>query len=925
MGFEKPSPQGQATPKGNFAENKDVLSLVSTFSGVILSLSLPLQKQLKHTIESLNEAGGLEAFFENHSIYTEITEHLKKGKAWSGHAIVLDTRQDEFITQVQATKESIDGNEVMKILFAELTPSKSNQNIETRLLKAITQCTEMLFSQSEPSDVFPSVLDIIGKAMGISRCYIYKITVEGEDLYAERWFEWLKKPSLNTKAFKYYKKFLYASFFEVLDQMNAGKVVALTPRSYVNKNIISALEQLNILAFLKVPIFKNNNIWGYMGFEDTENTRDWSFAEKRSLKSLAHNIGAFIKINSLTEELLNKNRQLENAIAGATDGLWVADYASNNFYISPRVYQIFGYEQHQWPSDIGQALGLLKTEDTERIENEIIQAVAKKKSLFEFDTVAKHKSGRYIWLKGTIAFTYDKAGKMVKNSGSLSDVSKEKTYELKIRRQEEHYQRLVNSLKEVVFETDKEGNITFLNNSWKTLTGKNSKDSIGKKLSGYIEKPFVPSFEDILKQLREKKSWPGRVELQIQGPNKQAYWVELWLRGMYDSNYELTGISGSIFDINNQKIALRQLRESEERYRLISENTKDIVCLHDLDSNYIYMSPSMQDMLGYPPKDLLGKPAYAYTHPDDVEGLKKAFKQLANGKQPDFVRYRMKHKKGDYLWVETIANLQQQTEPSSAPLIQTATRDITQQKKAEEEIKNALEKERHLVELRTNLINMISHEFRTPLTTIKSSSDLLLKYLPSMGKSEVKDRFAMHFERIRGQVNRINELISGVLVLGRMDTGKIQFLPEPVDLEEFINAFIEEYRDTHPEDGRAAEVFFEGQKREVELDRLLVAHILRNLISNALKYSQGSKNPELYVKFENKRVTFIVKDYGIGIAEKDLNNLFQSFYRGENALTIPGTGLGLVIVKQFVDMHGGEIKLSSKLNAGTTIEVILPI
>lgn len=922
MGNEKPSSGGQTV--ANF---KTKISLIADFAGAVYKVSPQFTKQFKYTVASFVKAGGLEALFENQNTYTEIIDSVQNGIEWEGHMISIDEIQDEYVCHVKAVPVvNSNKDKLVELFFSDITPSKRNQQLETRLLKAITQCTEILFSNTEPDVILPDVLSIIGKSMEVDRCYIYNIFIENDNVYAERWHEWVKKPALNTALFKQYKKFDYNSFFEVLGQLNAGRVVVLTPQSKINKSVLNALTSLGIFSFLKVPIFKNNNLWGYIGFEDTENYRNWSYSEKRSLKTLAQNIGAFLKINSLTEELLSKNLQLENAIAGASDGLWVANYENNTHYISPRVYQIFGYEPSQWPTEINKVRALLKTEDTERLEEEVRKAVAKKQPLFDFDTVAKHQSGKYIWVKGTISFSYDKKGKMIKNSGSVTDVSTEKTYELKIKRQGEHYQRLVNSLKEVVFETDKQGNITLLNTSWKTLTGKNIKDSVGKKLSGYIHKSFVSTFEDILQQLRDKKSWPGRLELQIIGNNKQPYWVELWLRGMYDSNYELTGISGSIFDINSQKLALSQLRESEERYRLISENTKDIVCLHNLNGSYVYTSPSMFDILGYQPKELIGKPIWALIHPDDAVKLKKTFALVAKGKQVNFVRYRKQHSKGHYIWVETIANLQQQNaDTATQPLIQTATRDISQQKKAEEEIKNALEKERHLVELRTNLINMISHEFRTPLTTIKSSSDLLLKYLPSLAKSEVKDRFEMHFERIRGQVNRINELISGVLILGRMDTGKIQFLPEPVDFESFISDFLQEYQDIHPEDVRHTKVFFEGTKREVEIDKLLVSHILRNLVSNALKYSQGRKNPELYVKFEKKRVKIIIKDYGIGIAEKDLKNLFQSFYRGENALTIPGTGLGLVIVKQFVDMHGGEIKLSSQVNTGTTIEIILPI
>lgn len=910
----------------NSIANKDI-HLVAGVSGVVYSLSKPFISLTNHTVESLSKNGGLESIFENPNTFTDIIDTVAKNKEWTGHTIFVDDNQDEYIAYIKAVPYKSSKPEAeLKLTISDISKSKKNELIETRLLKAISVCTEMLFSSTEADIVAPPVLATIGKAMDISRCYITKIIVEEGELYVDRMYAWFKTSSLDNEYFATYKKFTYSSFFEVLDQLNAGKIVAISPRSKVGKEIKEVISKLDVLSFLKIPIFKDNNLWGYIGFEDTENEREWSSAEKKALKSLAQNLGAHIKINSLTEELVSKNQQLENAIEGSTDGLWSVDYQANSFYVSPQLYKIFGYSETTFPKSVPAIKLQLKTEETELLELEVLAAIKKKLPSFEFETIAKHKTGKYIWLRGSLSLTYDSNGNVLKNNGSVADITPEKTFELKIRRQEEHYKRLVNGLKEVVFETDNEGKITSLNNSWKTLIGKTIKASIGKKLASYIISDDTTIFEEAIDQIRNKQAWPGRLELQITGKDKTPYWVELWMRGMYDSDYKLTGISGSIFDINSKKIATTQLQESEERYRLISENTKDIVCLHDMESNYAYISPSMLDSLGYPPKVLLGQPAWTCIHPDDVPLLKKTFTQLVKGKQPGFIRYRVKHRKGHYVWVETIANVQQQpAENDAKPFIQTSTRDINHQKKAEEEIIKALEKERHLVELRTNLINMISHEFRTPLTSIKSSSDLVLKYLPTLRKSDTKERLSTHFERIRSQVNRINDLISGVLLLGGMDTGKVKFFPETIDLKSFIESFFVEYFETHDEGNRNVEVKFEGTIRKVKVDRLLLTHILRNLVSNALKYSHGSNNPELNIKFDKKNVVLIIKDYGIGIAEKDIQNLFQSFYRGDNALTIPGTGLGLVIVKQFVDMHSGEIVLESQLDKGTTIKVTLPI
>lgn len=907
----------------NKAEEPMVLA---GYSGNIISLSPAFSQLSRYTAESLNTNGGLENLFESEGVYAEILEALQKGKNWEGHTIILDAKQDELVTRINAQVHRNGASEPQfELTFFDITRSKKNELVETRLLKAITRCTEILFSNPDSSQGIPVVLETIGKALQVHRAYIYNVTEEKGRVVAERIHEWVRKTGFNTNEFAQLKTFNFQAFFPILEILKAGSQASISPRSKFDKHVLDIISALNIYSLLTIPIFIDNQLWGYIGFEDLENTRDWGRAEKKALKSLAHNIGALLKINNLTAELVNKNRQLENAIEGATDGLWVWDILNNDVYISPRMFAIFGYAPGEWGGDLLPIRNLLKTEDTELLEERIKTAITARQPTLDFETVAKHKKGRYVWVKGTINFVYDTNGNVIQHSGSASDISTEKLYELKIKRQEEHYQRLVNSLKEVVFETDRSGHITFLNNSWKNLTGKNIRDSLDKKLVDFVAKPYVTGLEQAFSQLRSKQIGPGRMEIQVIS-NGASYWTEIWLRGLYDSNFELTGITGSIFDINSKKLAEDQLRESEERYRLLSENTKDIICLHDAESRYLYVSPSMHEMLGYPSKALMGSFAWPCVHPDDLAEVKKAFNQIIKGKQHGFVRYRVKHRKGHYVWVETVAGLQDPNHDKGKPLlIQTATRDISQQKKAEEEIVNALEKERDLVELRTNLINMISHEFRTPLTTIKSSSDLMVRYLPGLRKSDVKDRFSFHFKKILEQVNRINDLISGVLLLGRMDSGKIQYQPEVVDFVVYINDVIERYSESHPEETRKPIVNFKGTPRDVKIDQMLVSHILNNLISNALKYSAGKKNPELNIKFERKLVQITIKDYGIGIAENDLKNLFQSFYRGSNALTIPGTGLGLVIVKQFVEMHGGTIELESKLNRGTTIQITLPI
>ena len=371
--------------------------VLADFNGWVYVVSKEFTKLSNHTTETFYKNGGLESLFENLSTYSEIVAWVSQGKKWEGHVIFLDALNDEYVARVTASPHTDNKNGAgIALIFHDVARSKANEQIETRLLKAITECTDILFGEPEPQKALPEVLVTIGTTIQADRCYIYALDYKGDEVFAERKYEWVKKPALNTKSFKALKRFNYNAFKPLLAKLQQGQDVNITNRSNAPQEIVKSMKELNIFSLLKIPIYTNEKLWGYIGFEDVQNIRDWSRAEKKALRSLAHNIGAFIKINILTDELLTKNKQLESAIEGATDGLWVQDFESNTLYISPRMYTIFGYTQQEWPEQIEGIRELLKTEDTEILAEKLAKAIQKQEPVLDFETVAKHQKGRYV-------------------------------------------------------------------------------------------------------------------------------------------------------------------------------------------------------------------------------------------------------------------------------------------------------------------------------------------------------------------------------------------------------------------------------------------------------------------------------------------------------------------------------------------------
>ncbi|HEY9598724.1 MAG TPA: ATP-binding protein [Cyanophyceae cyanobacterium] len=269
---------------------------------------------------------------------------------------------------------------------------------------------------------------------------------------------------------------------------------------------------------------------------------------------------------------------------------------------------------------------------------------------------------------------------------------------------------------------------------------------------------------------------------------------------------------------------------------------------------------------------------------------------------------------------------------SDSDEIVAIVRDITERKKAEDDLQESLKQEKELSELKTRFISTASHEFRTPLTAILGSTELLRYY--SHNWSEEKKQ--VHFERIYSRVQHMTQLLDDVLLVGKAEAQKIEFNPNPINLIQFCHGLVEELQ---LNTGRNHSIIFTSPglsgDRDNEavpnpytsavLDEKLLQHILSNLLSNAIKYSPVGSTIEFVLTCCDRQAIFQIQDRGIGIPHEDKLRLFEAFHRASNVGDAPGTGLGLVIVKNAVDLHGGEITVNSQVGVGTTFTVTLPL
>lgn len=251
--------------------------------------------------------------------------------------------------------------------------------------------------------------------------------------------------------------------------------------------------------------------------------------------------------------------------------------------------------------------------------------------------------------------------------------------------------------------------------------------------------------------------------------------------------------------------------------------------------------------------------------------------------------------------------------------IASLEREVTERKRAEEEARKALETERELNELKSKFVSIASHEFRTPLSTILSSISLVDQYNIRMEP----DKIAKHTQRVRSSVNQLTGILNDFLSLGKLEEGKVDVQLEDVDLNSLLEDVKEEMK-VQLKDGQNIEIKIDDTPISLRSDPRILRNILFNLLSNASKYSENGKLITISATKKKDQVEIGITDQGIGIPEKDKKHMFDRFFRASNAGNVQGTGLGLNIVKRYVELLSGTIWFSSEQKKGTTFFVAIP-
>ncbi len=371
-------------------------------------------------------------------------------------------------------------------------------------------------------------------------------------------------------------------------------------------------------------------------------------------------------------------------------------------------------------------------------------------------------------------------------------------------------------------------------------------------------------------------------------------------------------------DITEENKAQEALRVSEEKFRQIAENIHEVFWMSDLKlTKILYVNSAYEQIWGRSCESLY-KNVLSFldvVHPEDRERVMTNIEK--NRAQSIEIEYRIVRPDNSIRWIFD----------RSFPIKNSAgeiyrrdgvSQDITERKRVEE-VGQFLEKEREMSELKLRFFSMASHELRTPLSTILLSA----QSLKNSGGRWGEEKTFKNINRIETSAKTMTQLLTDILTLTRAEAGKLEFHPEAVNLTEFCLILIEQVEVSLLVNQRVLFVS-EWWGGEAWIDEKLLRSILTNLLSNAIKYSGEGSSIYLTLKREGDLVIFQIRDQGIGILLEDRQFLYDSFHRGENVGNIPGTGLGLAVVKKCVELHGGSISVESEVGVGSLFTVWLP-
>lgn len=616
---------------------------------------------------------------------------------------------------------------------------------------------------------------------------------------------------------------------------------------------------------------------------------------------------------SLNEQVTYSRDYAESIIATIHQPLLVLDENLRVKTASAQFYKVFKVNEQETVGELFYELGN-KQWDIPQLRLLLESLLPEKKSFqnFEVEHSFPTLGQRFMYLNASEICREKGDEKLILLA--IQDVTELKKAEDILKNSREHFRKLVKELPAAVYSCDAAGNINFYNDAAVKIWGREPK--IGKEKwcgSKKISKPdgtqITLDKSPLAVALKEGQTLMGE-EITIEGADGTQSIVLVHPQLEYNLSGEITGAINMMIDVTEQVNARKKVEESERELRQMADFIPQKISTTDSKGNRIYFNRNWMNFTDLPFEELKGIGWRQLIHPDDLEAtILKWDRCIQEGIEFE-LEFRMLNKSGEYRW-----HLSQSTPVKDEHGIPkkwiSSTIDIHDRKEESQR--------------KDNFIKMVSHELKTPVTSIKGYVQILLMMLEQQSESQNSELFKTSLIRIEKQVLKLTRLITEMLDLSRLDDSKLELQKEEFEINNLVAETIDDmrYTNSHHEINlhNDCHCFVEG-------DRDRIGQVLINFIANAIKYSPENKAIDVRIEeAEHNFVAVSINDFGIGIEEKDHEKIFDRFYRvgGKNEQTYPGFGIGLFIAKSIIERHQGFITVESKKDEGSKFTFYLPL
>jgi PAS domain S-box-containing protein len=616
---------------------------------------------------------------------------------------------------------------------------------------------------------------------------------------------------------------------------------------------------------------------------------------------------------SIEKTMREQSRRIKTLMGNLPGMAYRSKYSKNwtMEFVSEGCYALTGYKPNEIINDAKiNFLKLIHPDDRDRLWIEMNYAIEKKEPFTVLYRIHTAKGmEKWLWEKGEGIFNEE--GKIVALEGFITDITEIKLAEEKI----SMLAHALKSISECVCITDMNETVTFVNNSFSTTYGYEPDEIIGKNISMIRSKKNSEELLNIIYPYTLNGGWTG--ELINVKKDGTEFPVLLSTSIITDDTENPLALIGIAIDITERKKAEEALRQSEERFKSLVDNMLEPAIILNWNGTILFANNSAAKLAGIDsPVDILGQKVFDFLHPDFNRSVKRAFIKARNNQELFFTEFKILTVDNQEKWVESLGTKIMFDNKAS---ILITLHDVSERKKAENQLKEAKEYAEEMNNLKSNFLASMSHELRTPLVGILGYAELLKDELKVPHQSEMADRILYSGKRLM-------ETLNSVLDLSRIESNQVDVYLEPVDVKHIVKTHLELFQPVAKEKGLQLNYEFSKQNITALLDERFLGQIINNLVNNAIKFTEeGTVKVKVDTSENNdeKYARIRISDTGIGIPINNLDTIFDEFRQVSEGFNrhFEGTGLGLTITRKFVNLMDGIIKVKSEVGVGSEFTV----